>query len=94
MEYFIIQNFKGCLKVLEEYDACGVNLVSSPSNHFSGNFWWSKSSNVKNIGKYKEYSYNSPEFYITSNPNGKYIGLWISNTDHYCYLYPPHLYIK
>ena len=49
MEYFIIQNFKGCLKVLEEYDACGVNLVSSPSNHFSGNFWWARSSYLKKL---------------------------------------------
>jgi hypothetical protein len=51
MEYYIIENSKLCLNVLEDFDACGVNLIESPYKHFSGNFWWSKSDYIKKLPK-------------------------------------------
>jgi hypothetical protein len=67
MEYFTIQNFEKCLEALNEYDACGVNLTTQPMKHFSGNFWWSKSSHIKKLPKIsslnKSYRWNA-EFWI------------------------------
>ena len=73
MEYFIIENYNKCLDVLSENDACGVNLVSEPSNHFSGNFWWSKSSYINKLHEFSLVNQNhrwNAEFWIGSG-NGK-----------------------
>jgi len=37
MEYYLIDNFRDCLKDLENNDQCGVTLVN---NWWWGNFWW------------------------------------------------------
>ncbi len=81
--YYNIQKYKICQEYLSEYDVVGVNLQSYPCWHFSGNFWWSKSSHIKLLNKIKDISYNGPEFYITSKKNGKYLSLWNSNINHY-----------
>jgi hypothetical protein len=50
MEYFIIENFELCINSLKnDWDACGVNLSEHPSIHYSGNFWWSKSSHLRKL---------------------------------------------
>jgi hypothetical protein len=49
MEYFILAKANKNIELLDTYDACGVNLVDRPSKHFSGNFWWSKSSYIKQL---------------------------------------------
>lgn len=38
MEYYLIDNFRDCLRDLENSDQCGVTLVN---NWWWGNFWWS-----------------------------------------------------
>lgn len=40
MEYFVIDNWRTCVKELETYNAVGVKLRQKPLPHFSGNFWW------------------------------------------------------
>lgn len=95
MTYFNIYKWKICLEKIKEYDAVGVNLhnMNAPL-HYSGNFWWSKSSHVRNTGLIKDNGYNSAEFYITSNPNQKYACLWNSNyLNHYINEYPSYLYM-
>jgi hypothetical protein len=53
-----------------------------------------KSSHVRNTGLIKDRGYSGPEFYITSNPNGKYACLWNSNyLNHYINEYPCYLYM-
>lgn len=48
-----ITNYKNCLGQLDEYDACGVDLITKDrwpySDHFSGNFWWSNSDHIKKL---------------------------------------------
>ncbi len=94
MEYFLIHNYKECIKYLDDgYDVLGVNYVNNPytnKNHFSGNFWWSKGSYFKKlpteIGKEYENNkiayYTSPEDYICLN-NPKIKILFNSNINHY-----------
>jgi len=87
MIYFDIYNYKKCLELLLDNDTVGVNLNEHPVFHYSGNFWWSKSSYIKKLNTCIYESYNSPEFWLTCNKNGKYVGLWKSNVNHYnvCY---------
>ena len=89
LSYFNIYNHNLCLKELNNCDAIGVNLqkAAHDSNipfHYSGNFWWSKSSHIKKINHIDEFDncYNSPEFWITTI-KGIYKSLWNSNAHHY-----------
>lgn len=53
MEYFILTNYNDCIKYLNDnYDACGVQLSQAQNPNylaFSGNFWWSKSSYIRQL---------------------------------------------
>lgn len=69
MEYFLVDNYQECIKALEECDACGVNLRAEPVNHFSGNFWWSKSSYINKLPEMRNINLSnrySAEFWIGS----------------------------
>ena len=46
MEMVCIDRWKECVSELSEFDAIGMNLMSKPFTHFSGNFWWSKASHI------------------------------------------------
>ena len=106
MEYFIITKWQQCVNDLNNYDVVGVSLQREPKIHYSGNFWWSKSSYIKT---------NKPEFKNnnTSNNihNSKYYDgeMWICNgkqrpakflsyhtsgVQHYNEEYPPEKYIE
>jgi autotransporter strand-loop-strand O-heptosyltransferase len=91
LEYHTIYKWKECLSLLDEgYDAIGIDLrMNSPLGdytHFSGNFWWSKSSYIKTLDKkyiydtelFGEWNRFSAEFYIGANPNAKLISLFES----------------
>uniref|UniRef100_A0A6C0HBG8 Glycosyltransferase n=1 Tax=viral metagenome TaxID=1070528 RepID=A0A6C0HBG8_9ZZZZ len=93
--YFNIYQFKKCIDFLEDYDTVGVNLVvNNPDvvTHYSGNFWWSKTSYIRKLEKCFYYCYNSPEYWITEKNIGKYHCLWNSNINHYHEEYPHYLY--
>jgi len=79
-----------CLNELNHCDAVGVNLQEKENDyplHYSGNFWWSKSSHIRKLREINDNFYNSSEFWITST-NGIYKSLWNSNTHHYNEPYP------
>ena len=90
MIYYNIIKWMTCLEELKDCDVVGVNLQKDPW-HFSGNFWWSKSSHIKTLGVISDRSYNGPEFYITSK-SGTYVSLFNSNVNHYHEGYPYELY--
>jgi len=92
MSYFNIYKHDLCLQMLENHDAVGVNLNSTPI-HFSGNFWWSTSRHIRGLGPCKYVNYNSPEFWVTS-VKGNYTELWNSGVNHYHELYDPSLYLS
>ena len=45
----VIDEWKNCVEALEIYDVVGANYQTTPEPHFSGNFWWSKSSHIKKL---------------------------------------------
>jgi hypothetical protein len=64
MEYFLIINYKLCIKNLEYYDTLGCNAINelcenidnvvvnkdkNHTYHYSGNFWWSKKSYIEKL---------------------------------------------
>jgi hypothetical protein len=75
LNFFTLNKYKISIKLLEKYDAVGCSLVKYPKIHFSGNFWWSKKSHIDKLDNNISDSYLSPEMYICSNPDGKYVSL-------------------
>ena len=55
LEYFLIEKYDLCINNLNNYNCIGVNqqfyfdTVNKYRNHFSGNFWWTKSDYVKRL---------------------------------------------
>jgi len=74
LNYYTLIQYDINIKLLEIYDAVGCSLHLYPKKHFSGNFWWSKSSYLQHLGNIND-KYLSPEMYILSNDNCKYISL-------------------
>lgn len=105
MTYFNVTQYKNCLQLLEENDACGVDLVNDPAIHFSGNFWWSTSSYIKKLPSIQDLKTkikpvltvrHNCEFWIGMG-NGKLKSLWNSNINVYerhMHRYPDSNYLK
>ena len=74
LDFYTLKKFNINLQLLDKYDAIGCSLHLYPKLHFSGNFWWSKSSYLKTLDNIND-NYLSPEMYILSNDNCKYISL-------------------
>ena len=70
LEYFVIHDWKKCIKDLNEYECVGAEwigdfklpdfenqgYVHGFAPHYSGNFWWSKASYIQKLDL--EYIYN------------------------------------
>ncbi len=84
MGHFNIYHHSKCIELLQDNDTVGVNLQISHDYplHYSGNFWWSKTSHIRNLKIITDNYYNSCEFWVT-NHIGKYVSLWNSNIHHY-----------
>ena len=74
LNYYTLIMYNINIELLEKYDAIGCYLHLYPKKHFSGNFWWSKSSYLNTLYNIND-KYLSPEMYILSNNNCKYISL-------------------
>jgi hypothetical protein len=100
--HFNVHRYDECLEQLKTSDTVGVNLRRTPEIHYSGNFWWSKSSYIKTLDRCVDHSYNAPEFWITDSDKGRFVSLWNSVTivdsrrinkfSHYKKKYPAYLY--
>jgi hypothetical protein len=93
MEYFAIDHWRDCVKALQDHDACGVNWRTTPSPHFSGNFWWAKASYVANLPHAIGTGYVDPEMWIGINAP-KVKCFHESNIEHYFAPYPESKYKK
>jgi hypothetical protein len=115
LSYFNINKWQDRLKDLEDNDCSGVNFFGNPDDinhhpstwgygkaplHYSGNFWWSKSSHIKNLpnmsnwlpdGNYLRWRVMA-EMWLCQIPDGKYSCAWQSNINHYQQNYPKELY--
>jgi hypothetical protein len=73
-------------------NAVGCNLQERGAPlHYSGNFWWSKSSHIRNLPKIVDNYYNTPEF-LVSSIDGVYKSLWHSEVNQYYTPYQANMY--
>ena len=104
MQYFCITNWRECYQALQDgYDLAGINWQENTSMgyhpHFSGSFWWAKSSYINTLDKEaleSSFRYDR-EFWIgTGEPKVK--NLWESKYNnpniahHYLQPYPKSIY--
>ncbi len=92
MTYFNINKYERCFNILDQYDSCGVDLVKEPALHYSGTFWWAKSSYIKKLPIIDEIRFpktppilsirHNGEFWIGMG-NGSLKSLWNSNINVY-----------
>lgn len=106
MTYFNVNQYEKCLYSLNQYDSCGVDLVSEPALHYSGNFWWANSDYIKTLPSIAQISDPNSEQKATLRHNGEFwIGmgngslksLWNSNINVYerhLHRYPKVKYLK
>lgn len=98
LEYFNVEKYKYCLDKLIDYDVVGSNYYGlmgdkfykkSPYNfafyerHFSGNYWWSKSSYINKLDNllYDSSSRHKPEFWICKNEHGNFWSYYVTSID-------------
>jgi hypothetical protein len=109
MLHFLITKWDICIKELNKYHVCGVDLRIQPILHYSGNFWWSKSEHIislpspivfNDLSKFPN-PLNSlrhnQEFWICYNKQNKFISLWdcgINVYKRHIHRYPKENYIK
>ena len=80
LNFYILEKYHINIQLLENYDAVGCSLTLYPKKHFSGNFWWSKSSHLKKLENIND-KYLSPEMYVLSNDQCNCISL-ANDTNH------------
>ena len=98
MLYFLVEKHEECIHQLNEgYDTVGCNYHLSRHqhpDHYSGNFWWSKSSYINKLHLLDETNVDKSyaEFWLfTSKP--KYYTIHSSgDTNHYYDSYPMERY--
>ena len=42
LEYYILDKWQDCVRMLKQYHTAGVKLRMKPYPHYSGNFWWGR----------------------------------------------------
>ena len=115
LSYFNIDKWQDRIFELNSFDCSGVNLNGNPDDinqdpstwgfgkaplHYSGNFWWSKSSHIKNLPNPTNWLPDNnylrwrvmAEMWLCQVSDGKYHSAWQSNVNHYQQNYSKDLY--
>lgn len=94
MLYFLVEKWEYCINYLKGYTSIGVNYLPNPSPHYSGNFWWSKTSYVKNKNLVLSDARHDCEWYILNKDCTGQLNMSLHNSgiNHYHELYPRSLY--
>lgn len=86
--YYNIINYEYCIQAIKDYDAVGVNFRTNPLPHYSGNFFWTKSSHVKTLDYIPhDKKYLSCEMWLC-NTKGTYLSIYESDVNHYKEQFP------
>ena len=109
MLHFNVANWEKCVNKLTEYQTCGVDLLDTPTLHYSGNFWWAKAAHVNSLPSPTYFNdlerYPNPlnslrhnqEFWICSDKNtNNHYSLWncgINCYERHLHRYPKEKYI-
>jgi len=110
MMYFNVTQWRDCVgKLHQGYDTVGALWRGDYHYpHYSGNFWWAKSSYIKQLPAFRKPSENNyqSQFGFADVPHKEDAEFWLGlarpkaycfhkyTVDHYQHLYPPELYRK
>jgi hypothetical protein len=72
MLYFNVENFEKALIELKSYDTYGVDFVTEPAKHYSGNFWWANANHIKNLPSIEEISQTNSKAILTVRHNAEF----------------------
>ena len=72
MLYFNVVQHEQASKELDNYDTYGVDLVTEPTKHYSGNFWWSNSNHIKKLPSIDEISKADAKAILTIRHNAEF----------------------
>jgi hypothetical protein len=77
MLYALIDESDKCIKLLNSYDTIGVNIKENDQNptHYSGNFWWGRTSYLKKLSPDVFKDKYDCEF-LTLSKNPKYFNIY------------------
>lgn len=78
MLYFNVERHKQAINELKTYDTYGVDLVTEPTKHYSGNFWWANTNHIKNLPSIEEISKNDAKAILTIRHNAEF---WLMMVD-------------
>lgn len=91
MLFYLVENWSICLKLLNKYNTLGVNYHAEPHRHYSGNYWWTKSSYVKNKDIIVTDDRHDCEWWILKDGSNN-LSLNNSEVNHYNVMYPRAIY--
>lgn len=99
MTYFLVEKHEECMRLLDTYDAVGVNKQEKPYHHFSGNFWWANSGYLADLPSVPftnqlppEMLRNQAEFWVLLKQNVRAYEMFGSKVNHYTTMYPRSIY--
>lgn len=89
LTYFNVDKHETCIEHLNNGgDVVGVNMSNTTMLHYSGNFWWCKSSYLRRSTQFcVSYCYQAPEYWITLSRDGTYIDLYSLDGRYYDGIY-------
>ena len=93
MLYYLVERHEECIELLDTTNAStlGCNKSEKPHLHYSGNFWWTKSSYIKDLNMIIAKEKAVAEWWLLSN-KGNHLTLHNSNINHYEQVYPREKY--
>ena len=98
MLYWNIDQWQLAVYYLQNYSTYGINYISFPFWHYSGNFWWVTNTHVRKLDKIIGDGYTDPEFWIFNKVERQsndslciYHSTWRS-IKHYHQRYPQWIY--
>lgn len=78
MLYFNVEQHEQAVTELKNYDTYGVDLVTEPTKHYSGNFWWGNSNHIKKLPPIDEISKADAKAILTIRHNAEF---WLMMVD-------------
>jgi hypothetical protein len=78
MLYFNVEKHEQAIKELEIFDTYGVDLVTEPTEHYSGNFWWANSNHINKLPSIDEISRPDAKAILTVRHNAEF---WLMMSD-------------
>jgi hypothetical protein len=97
MLYWNIEKWNIAIDKLINYDTYGCNYYNENMHkHYSGNFWWAKSTYIKKLPTFIPNDYNAPENWLLLETNNmcSIFNSGLQGMGHYNYPYPRINYVE